>query len=90
MATYQLGDGTGHFKINGESYPKGKYFINKSGPRVSIISINNLTFQITGRYNEWIGVLGETFANADEAGNYIDDLISSLGVDDDDVLRILL
>lgn len=75
----QLGDGDGYFTINGFSFPKGQFYINKSGPRVSVIATENLSLKITGRYDEWIGASSETFANVDAAGDYIDDLIAVAG-----------
>jgi|SRR5690606_5715689 len=75
MAILQLGDGDGVFTINGGTFPKGEFYIDKSGPRLSVIATDNMWLRVTGRYNEWIGAEGETFANVDEAGDYIDGLI---------------
>lgn len=76
MATLQLGNGDGIFSINGGIFPKGEFYIDKSGPRLSVIATDNMWLRVTGRYNEWIGAEGETFANVDEAGDYIDGLIA--------------
>ena len=89
MAILQLADAGGNFTINGNSsYPKGQFYVDVSGPRVSLINTKNLGLRIVGRFEEWRGVEGETFATPEAARDYLNGFIAT-SIDDESVLRII-